>query len=290
MKTWLIWFLFLTQVSSLSGYSLFFTLLNHHFMGSSPSSHCSKVCSLNFTNSSEHSEQSCQVYKCISLSGIIKYQSYLCLDSFRGLINVFNTRVVQYTQSVMGRQTGDGLWWIMTTRHRLSVRDMLAIEHRPPHFFECLWHHYFRTRNIVTLLSPVYLSCLRNFATRHELSPLLTTHCGAGVLDMYVQHQGNWISQVENRFELKFFLRKIFLKIVKPGGQNHLHSQFLNVWSLALMKRQVIWIVRMKVFQTQNKSSICVQFYLHCLKSASRIKWIFIRNFQAIIFLEQCVD
>ena len=209
-------------------------------------------------------------------------------------------RLVQYTWSVTGRPTGDSLWWIRTTYHRLSVYGMLAIklhlthllaiELHLTHLYECLWHHYFRTRNIVALLSPVYLSCLRNVPTRHELSPLLTTRCGAGVLDMYVQHQGNWISQVENRFELKFFLRKIFLKIVKPGGQNHLHSQFLNVWSVALMKRQVIWIVRMKVFQTQNKSSICVQFYLHCLKSASRIKWIFIRNFQAIIFLEQCVD
>ena len=172
MKTWLIWFLFLTQVSSLSGYSLFFTLLNHHFMGSSPSSHCSKVCSLNFTNSSEHSEQSCQVYKCISLSGIIKYQSYLCLDSFRGLINVFNTRVVQYTQSVTGRQTGGGSRQITTSHHHLSVHGMLAIKHRPPHLYECLWHHYFRTRDIFTL-SPVYSSCLWVIATHHEPSPLV---------------------------------------------------------------------------------------------------------------------
>ena len=45
----------------------------------------------------------------------------------------------------------------------------------------------FRTRNIVTLLSPVYLStCLRVVATRHEPSFLWTTRYGSGVLDMYV--------------------------------------------------------------------------------------------------------
>ena len=66
-------------------------------------------------------------------------------------------RVVQYTlsQRVVKLRTvryGPRL----VTRHRLSVRDMLAIEHRPPHLYECLWCHSFRTRNIVTLLSPVY--------------------------------------------------------------------------------------------------------------------------------------
>ena len=37
---------------------------------------------------------------------------------------------------------------------------MLAIERRPPHLYECFWRHYFRTRNIVTLLYPAYLCCL----------------------------------------------------------------------------------------------------------------------------------
>ena len=64
---------------------------------------------------------------------------------------------------------------------------MLAIEHRPPHLYECLWcHHYVRKRNIVTILSLVYLSYLRVVATRHEPSSLWTTRYGSGVLDMYV--------------------------------------------------------------------------------------------------------
>ena len=50
-------------------------------------------------------------------------------------------RVVQYTRSVTGRQTGD----------RLSVRDMSAIECCPPHFYECLWAHYFGTKIILLL-------------------------------------------------------------------------------------------------------------------------------------------
>ena len=79
-------------------------------------------------------------------------------------------RVVQYTQSVIGRQTGDNSWWVATTRHNLSVDDMPVIEHCPPHLYKCLWHHYFRIRNIVTLLSPVYL-CLQTIMIHHEPSP-----------------------------------------------------------------------------------------------------------------------
>lgn len=60
---------YIIQVSSLSSYSLFITLLHHNFLGSSPSPQCYKVCSLNFANCSEHSEQSRRVYKFISLSG-----------------------------------------------------------------------------------------------------------------------------------------------------------------------------------------------------------------------------
>ena len=33
-------------------------------------------------------------------------------------------------------------WRIAATRHRLSVRDMSAIERRPPYLYECLWFHY----------------------------------------------------------------------------------------------------------------------------------------------------
>ena len=46
------------------------------------------------------------------------------------------------------------------THHRLSVRDMSVIDCHLPHLYKYLWHHYFKTRNIVTLLSPVYLCCL----------------------------------------------------------------------------------------------------------------------------------
>ena len=48
-------------------------------------------------------------------------------------------RVVQYTRSITSCQTGDGLWWIATMRHCLPVRGILAIEHRPPHLYECLF-------------------------------------------------------------------------------------------------------------------------------------------------------
>lgn len=42
----------------------------------------------------------------------------------------------------------------------LSFRDMSPIESHPPHLYECLWCLYFRTRNVITLLSPVHLCCL----------------------------------------------------------------------------------------------------------------------------------
>ena len=104
---------------------------------------------------------------------------------FRSVVQ--DLRVAQFTRSVTGLQIGgDGSpLRIATTRHCLTVRDMFAIEHRPPHLYECLWRHYFRTRNTVTLLSPAYLSCLQVAAARHEPSPLLTTRYGSGVLDMY---------------------------------------------------------------------------------------------------------
>ena len=40
-------------------------------------------------------------------------------------------------------------------------------------------------RNIVTLLSLVYLCCLQVIVTRHEPSHILATHYRSGVLDMY---------------------------------------------------------------------------------------------------------
>ena len=73
-----------------------------------------------------------------------------------------HVRAVQYTRALTGRQT-DALRWNATTRLAVTVygyvRDMSANERRPPHLHECLWRYYFRTRNIVTLLSPVYLYC-----------------------------------------------------------------------------------------------------------------------------------
>ena len=57
-------------------------------------------------------------------------------------------RVVQYTRSVTGRQTGNSAWRIEKTRHRLSVRDTSAIQRRPPDFHESLWSHYLRKRKI----------------------------------------------------------------------------------------------------------------------------------------------
>ena len=73
----------------------------------------------------------------------------------------------------------------LLARHRLSVRDMVAIEHRPPHLYERLWRLYLRTRSIVILISPIYFVL---FAGRRDPSrtiTLLTTRYGSGVLDMY---------------------------------------------------------------------------------------------------------
>ena len=67
---------------------------------------------------------------------------------------------------------------------KLHLTHLLAIELHLTHLYECVWHHYFRTRNIVTLLSLVDLCCLRVIATRQEPAPLLATHYGSGVLDM----------------------------------------------------------------------------------------------------------
>ena len=83
----------------------------------------------------------------------------------------------QYARSVTGPQTGDGLWWIATTRHRLSIRDMSITN--------VCGVVSFRARNILTLLPPVYLRCLRIVTTFQEPSPLLATSYGSGVLDMY---------------------------------------------------------------------------------------------------------
>ena len=51
-------------------------------------------------------------------------------------------------------------------------------------------------RNIVTLLSPVYLCCLRVTVIRHEPSHLLATRYGSyGVLDLYALY-ALWTSTV----------------------------------------------------------------------------------------------
>ena len=90
-------------------------------------------------------------------------------------------RVVQYQTRNVSPD------YVATTRQGLSVRDMSAIERRPTHLYESLGRHYFGTRKIVTLLSPVYFCCLGVVATRDELSPLLATRYGFGVLDMYAR-------------------------------------------------------------------------------------------------------
>ena len=97
---------------------------------------------------------------------------YLIVATATGLIFFFHySRVVQYTRSVTGCQTDDCLWRILRARHCLSVCDMSAIVPYPPHLYKCLWHHYFRTSNIVTLVSPVYLFL---FAGHHGLSQTIT--------------------------------------------------------------------------------------------------------------------
>ena len=77
----------------------------------------------------------------------------------------------------MRHQTGDGRF--------VMDRKMSVIKRCPTHLYECLWWHYFKTRNIVTLLSPVYLRYLQVIVTHHKPSSLLTPCYRSGVLDMY---------------------------------------------------------------------------------------------------------
>ena len=58
----------------------------------------------------------------------------------------------------------------------MSVGNMSMIECCPPHIYECLWCHYFRTMNIVTLLSPVCSSCVQVVTTCHKLSQTVTPY------------------------------------------------------------------------------------------------------------------
>ena len=104
-------------------------------------------------------------------------------------------RVVQYTQSKKLVTVCDG-WQLRVTICQL------AIKHRPPHLYKWLWPYHFRMRNIVTLLSPVYLSCLRVIVTCDEPSPLLTTHDGLGVLDICHVLVGHPIFLLSWRFRL----------------------------------------------------------------------------------------
>ena len=62
---------------------------------------------------------------------------------------------------------------------------MSVIKRCPTHLYECLGRYYFRMRNIVTFLWPVYLCYLWVIVTHHEPSPLLATRYGSGVLEMY---------------------------------------------------------------------------------------------------------
>ena len=96
----------------------------------------------------------------------------VCLWEFTPAGLFQEIRAVQYIWSITGHQTDDGSWWIAMTHHRLSVCDMSAIKHCAPHLYGCLWCHYFRTRNVITLLSPVHLCCLWVIAIHHEPSPL----------------------------------------------------------------------------------------------------------------------
>ena len=82
-------------------------------------------------------------------------------------------RLVQYTRSVTGRQTGDGSWipvtvWQFPTCWRWSIVLHTILE-------QGILLHFFH------LFS---LSCLQVVATRHKPSHLLTTRYGPGVSDM----------------------------------------------------------------------------------------------------------
>ena len=101
------------------------------------------------------------------------------------MTNYWTTECYQYTRPVMVLKTDDSSWRIATTHHRLSICDILVIQHRPLHLYECLWCHYVRTRNIVSLLLPVQLCCLQVNAICHDPSPLLASCYRSGVLNMY---------------------------------------------------------------------------------------------------------
>ena len=81
-------------------------------------------------------------------------------------------RVVQYTWSLTGRQTGDGSWRFATSPHHLSVRDALVIEHRSPHLYRRMFLlHFFR--------QCICLVCESSRPSRTV--PLLTTCYWSGV-------------------------------------------------------------------------------------------------------------
>ena len=76
-------------------------------------------------------------------------------------------------------------WWsFMIDRDdlsRLSVRNKSAIEFLPPHLYECLWHHYFRTRNIVIFffffLFVLFVCCCDPSWTVTPFDDLLPIRC-----------------------------------------------------------------------------------------------------------------
>ena len=87
------------------------------------------------------------------------------------------------------RQTGDGSPRLVTVVSSRYVSDRAS---------SSALIRMFVARNIVTLLSPVYLCCLGVVATSHELSPLLATCHGSGVLAVVVFF--SWLVQLVGHF------------------------------------------------------------------------------------------
>ena len=118
----------------------------------------------------------CHILLPSSLTDLVPHDSFLqkayCLAG--------SARVVQYTCSVMGCKTGDGPWWITTTRHNCQFATC-----RP---LSVVLHTYMNVCGVIILewgILSHFFRLFELFAIRHNPSHLLVTRYRLGVLDMY---------------------------------------------------------------------------------------------------------
>ena len=139
-------------------------------------------------------------------------------------------------------------WWRFVTDRDYSSPfvsprcDMSAIERRPLHLYDSLWRHYFRTRNIDALLSPVYLSCLRVVTSRHPFWQPVTDRfdfLGCTCTRIYCGNYTYRYSRLQYMFHTffytNFFCERKFCNIWYPYQWdqwiNMCGHMFIKAWS-----------------------------------------------------------